>query len=156
MEKSLKQRIISFLQAQNVSVNMFAKSSGLKQTTLSDQINGESKVSAITLTALLDYFPTLSAEWLLRGEGEMLKVDTTPLLQEEDTEMLHSSNEAEIEKLRDQLEQQKEFNALQREYVADLKERISEYQDRVAELKDHIDELKKAQHTVSVSRAKNA
>jgi transcriptional regulator with XRE-family HTH domain len=155
-EKSLKQRIIDLLLSQNVSVNLFAKSSGLKQTTLSDQINGESKISAITLTALLEYFPNLSAEWLLRGEGEMLKADTTPLPLSEVTLELNSNNEEELVKLREQLDQQKEFNALQKEYVADLKERIKEYQDRVAELKEHIHELKKEQHSVSVHRAKNA
>jgi transcriptional regulator with XRE-family HTH domain len=155
-EKSLKQRIIDLLLSQNVSVNLFAKSSGLKQTTLSDQINGESKISAITLTALLEYFPNLSAEWLLRGEGDMLKADTTPLPLAEVTQELNSNNEEELVKLREQLDQQKEFNALQKEYVADLKERIKEYQDRVAELKDHIHELKKEQHSASVHRAKNA
>lgn len=155
-EKSLKQRIIDLLLSQNVSVNLFAKSSGLKQTTLSDQINGESKISAITLTALLEYFPNLSAEWLLRGEGDMLKADTTPLPLAEVTQELSSNNEEELAKLREQLDQQKEFNALQKEYVADLKERIKEYQDRVAELKEHIHELKKEHHSVSVHRAENA
>lgn len=155
-EKSLKQRIIDLLLSQNVSVNLFAKSSGLKQTTLSDQINGESKVSAITLTALLEYFPNLSAEWLLRGEGDMIKADTTPLPLAEVTQELSSNNEEELAKLREQLDQQKEFNALQKEYVADLKERIKEYQDRVAELKEHIYELKKATQSASVHHAKNA
>ena len=155
-ENSLKQRIIDLLLSQNVSVNLFAKSSGLKQTTLSDQINGESKISAITLTALLEYFPNLSAEWLLRGEGEMLKAETTPLQLAEVTQELSSSNEEEIVKLQEQLDQQKEFNALQKEYVAELKERRKEYQDRVAELKEHIHELKKEHHSVSVHRAKNA
>ena len=158
-EKSLKQRIVDLLTSQNVSVNLFAKCSGLKQTTLSDQINGESKISAITLTALLEYFPNLSAEWLLRGEGDMLKpaeADTTPLPLAEDTEKLRSSYEEEIIKLRDKLDEHKEFNALQREYVTQLKKDISEYQDRVAELKDHINDLKKAQQSASVHHAKNA
>ena len=155
-EKSLKQRIIDLLLSQNVSVNLFAKSSGLKQTTLNDQINADVRVGFQTIELLLEYFPNLSAEWLLRGEGDMLKADTTPLPLAEVTQELSSNNEEELAKLREQLDQQKEFNALQKEYVTDLKERIKEYQDRVTELKEHIYELKKEHHSASVHHAKNA
>jgi transcriptional regulator with XRE-family HTH domain len=155
-EIAVKQRAEQILKAKDLSVNLFAKSCGVSQQTLSDQFRGRCKLSYSTISALLEYFPDLSAEWLLRGEGEMLKADTTPIPLAEVTQELNSNNEEELVKLREQLDQQKEFNALQKEYVADLKERIKEYQDRVAELKDHIHELKKEQHSASVHRAKNA
>lgn len=163
----LTERVQLALRSLNISVNALAKSSGISQTTLNQQINGTVKMGMAVITSLLDYSPSLSAEWLLRGEGNMLKADTTLLPLAEVTQKLSSNNEEELAKLREQLDKEKEFNALQREYVADLKERnkehvaelkerIKEYQDRVAELKEHIYELKKEQHSASVHRAKNA
>jgi transcriptional regulator with XRE-family HTH domain len=152
----LTERVQLALRSLNISVNALAKSSGISQTTLNQQINGTVKMGMAVITSLLDYSTNLSAEWLLRGEGDMLKADTTPLPLAEDTEKLRCSYEEEIIKLRDKLEEHKEFNALQREYVTELKKEISGYEDRVAELKDHINDLKKAQHSASVHRAANA
>lgn len=152
----LTERVQLALRSLNISVNALAKSSGISQTTLNQQINGTVKMGMAVITSLLDYSTNLSAEWLLRGKGEMLKADTTPLPLAEVTQELSSNNEEELAKLREQLDKEKEFNALQKEYVADLKERIKEYQDRVAELKEHIHELKKEQHSASVHRAANA
>lgn len=152
----LTERVQFALRNLNISVNALAKSSGISQTTLNQQINGTVKMGMAVVTSLLEYFPNLSAEWLLRGDGDMLKADTTPLPLAEVTQELSSNSEEEIAKLQEQLDQQKEFNALQKEYVADLKERIKEYQERVSELKATIHELKKEQHSVSVHHAKNA
>lgn len=158
-EIAVKQRVELVLKEKGLSVNLFAKGCGVSQQTLSDQFRGRCKLSYVTISAILEYFPDLSAEWLLRGEGDMLKpaeADTTPLPLAEDTQTLSTSNEEELERLQAELEQQKEFNALQKEYVADLKERIKEYQERVSELKDAIYEMKKATQSASVHHAKNA
>ena len=152
----LKERMQLVLRENGVSVNFLAKTFGVNQKSLNDQINADVRVGFQTIELLLEYFPNLSAEWLLRGEGDMLKADTTPLPLAEVTQELSSNSEEEIAKLQEQLDQEKEFNALQKEYVADLKERIKEYQDRVAELKEHIYELKKEHHSASVHHAKNA
>ena len=151
----LKQRIQLVLKENGISVNFLAKTFGVNQKSLNDQINADVRVGFQTIELVLDYFPTLSAEWLLRGEGEMLKADTTPLPVAEDAHVPSDSNK-EIEKLRLELEKEKELNILQREYVADLKEQIKQSQERVSELKEYIYELKKAQHTAAELRAKNA
>ena len=114
----LTERVQLALRSLNISVNALAKSSGISQTTLNQQINGTVKMGMAVITSLLDYSPSLSAEWLLRGEGDMLKADTTPLPLAEVTQELSSNNEEELANLREQLDQQKEFNALQKEYVA--------------------------------------
>lgn len=167
MEKRIKERAKQALKELEISVASVAKFRGLSDRTLLDQINGSSKIGAATLEALLAYRPDLSAEWLLRGAGDMLissvvPTETTPRDDREttDTTTEDSSDIAaahieKIEQLQAELEQQKEFNALQKEYVINLKERIAEYQERVAELKDTIHELKKAQHTVTVPHAKS-
>lgn len=50
----------------------FAIRCGIKQNTLSRQLNGVSEISVPTINAILDNYDDISAEWLLRGKGEML------------------------------------------------------------------------------------
>ena len=57
---------------------------GVKQVTLNQQILGDRKLSVDTILAILNSFEDISAEWLLRGEGPMLKSDT-PNKEETDT-----------------------------------------------------------------------
>lgn len=70
-EKVVKQRVAEVFKECKISVNALAKAIGISQTTLNDQINGSSKISAATLLSLADFRPDVSAEWLLRGTGEM-------------------------------------------------------------------------------------
>ena len=76
-ERVIKQRVLDALNECKVSVNKLAASFEARQTTLNDQINGSSKISAATLIALADFCPDISAEWLLRGTGEMLSNTAT-------------------------------------------------------------------------------
>lgn len=50
----------------------FAIKCGIKQNTLSRQLNGVSEISVPTINAILDNYDDISAEWLFRGKGEML------------------------------------------------------------------------------------
>lgn len=73
LEQTLKQRVEEVVKLHyNGSVNKFSAALDIRQTTLNDQINGKSKISAAALLALLDVHPDISAEWLLRGNGSML------------------------------------------------------------------------------------
>jgi transcriptional regulator with XRE-family HTH domain len=51
----------------------FAIKVGIKQSTLNLYILGKSKLSLEAVDLILKAFPDVSAEWLLRGEGNMLK-----------------------------------------------------------------------------------
>lgn len=75
MEKTVPQRIKEYLAYKRVSVNSLSKSLNLTQTTLSRQFNGSVTLSIDALLALVQHFPELSAEWLLRGEGTMERTD---------------------------------------------------------------------------------
>lgn len=46
----------------------FAKAIGVEQVTLSRQLNGQRGVSLDVIESVLNTFPDVSAEWLLRGE----------------------------------------------------------------------------------------
>lgn len=72
LEQALKQRVIEVVKLEyKTSVNKFAAAIGLRQTTLNEQINGSAKISASTILALLAVHTNISAEWLLRGNGNM-------------------------------------------------------------------------------------
>ena len=88
------------------------------QTRLSRQVNGGAAITYDTILRFLDVFPDVSAEWLLRGKGEMLISDNLPKFhgEETDTELdVHASlarTTAELEEYKLQvlrLEAQKDY-----------------------------------------------
>ncbi len=79
MENSVLERIKKVIDNNGCSITFLSKELGIVQTTLNRQIKGDVQLSAYTIEAFLHYFPNLSAEWLLRGKGEMLLSDSAPL-----------------------------------------------------------------------------
>ena len=69
----LKQRVKEVMSAKKISASELQRVYGISHSTISSQVNGQSKLSGATIAALLDYDKSLSAEWLLRGEGNMYK-----------------------------------------------------------------------------------
>lgn len=65
------ERIKLIISHTGLSTRAFAIKCGIKQNTLSNQLNGMRELSLPTLIAVLTSFPELSAEWLMRGEGDM-------------------------------------------------------------------------------------
>ena len=74
MENDIKMRVQRAMKELEISVNALSNFRQLTRSTVNDQINGASKIGASTLEALLEYRPDLSAEWLLRGVGDMLTI----------------------------------------------------------------------------------
>lgn len=77
MEKTVNQRIKSiFLQSGERSIRSYALSIGVAPTTLNECIKGsEPRFSLIK--SILDGNPSISAEWLLLGQGSMYKSENT-------------------------------------------------------------------------------
>lgn len=73
METTVAQRIKSILNDNQISIAAFAKMIGMLQVTCNRQIRGDQAVSLAMIEGFLHVFPDISAEWLLRGEGEMCK-----------------------------------------------------------------------------------
>ena len=65
-------RIKELIAYTGLSDRAFAIKCGLKQNTFSRQLNGLNEVSTQTALSILSTYPEISAEWLLRGKGEML------------------------------------------------------------------------------------
>lgn len=73
MEDIIIQRFKKVAEKYNLSVTALGKLIGIHPSTLNRQFSGESSMSLNTIDAFLQHFKDISAEWLLRGEGEMMK-----------------------------------------------------------------------------------
>ena len=68
-------RITKLIESTGLNPTSFAAKIGVQQKTLWGQLNGRRKLSLDTVEAILDTFPDISAEWLMRGTGSMNKGD---------------------------------------------------------------------------------
>ena len=73
MEELILQRIKEVLRLKGISMSQISSAYGIKQNTFSRQISGESALSASSLLSIIGFFPDISAEWLMRGEGDMFR-----------------------------------------------------------------------------------
>lgn len=70
-QNNVNQRIKDVLQKNDLSITAFSKEVGLPQATVNRQLMEDNKVSLATIKSFLKRFPKVSAEWLLRGVGDM-------------------------------------------------------------------------------------
>lgn len=108
--EDVKIRVRLLLKERGVTVNYLANLHGVVQKTLHNQINDNASMSVSTILLILEQFPDVSAEWLLRGNGSMVIGDERKQAQSDvcgDKDML-------IESLRERI-------AEQSNYIADLR-----------------------------------
>lgn len=67
----LKDRLKLLFESQKVSQKEFALRLGIGQSTLNNYIQGVSEPTFNNIMLILQGFPALNANWLLKGEGEM-------------------------------------------------------------------------------------
>ena len=115
MENNVTQRFREFMESTGLSILAFANAIGIPQSTLNQQLNGRNGknigVQISVITATLSAYPDLSAEWLLRGEGEMKKGDEWKV-----TQFIPVPNK-EVEQLEDHIKTLKELNTMLREKI---------------------------------------
>ena len=68
----IKERIIQFQEELKITKNQFLQQAGLRNSNFSGDAL-KSEVGGDAISKILKKYPELSAEWLLRGEGEMLR-----------------------------------------------------------------------------------
>ena len=66
-------RITKLIESTGLNPTAFAAKIGVQQMTLWGQLNGKRKLSLETVLAILNAYPEVSAEWLMRGVGDMTK-----------------------------------------------------------------------------------
>lgn len=71
MECNVTQRVRIYLKSHRYSIRKIAEILQMNEGTLSAKLNGARGLDIDTIGALLEALPDLSAEWLLRGTGNM-------------------------------------------------------------------------------------
>lgn len=113
IRKRLKDTLLHY----NETLNSISSDNAM-QTRLSRQVNGGASITCETILRFLEVFPEVSAEWLLRGKGEMILSDNMPTFSgnetesEEDLKIELSKVVAELEEYKLQnlrLEAQKDY-----------------------------------------------
>lgn len=116
-------REIINIKSRGISEAAFAEKIGMKQQTLNNYIRGVNKLSVAFISIILETFPDISAEWLMRGEGDMYITDGLPVIRGDESESeedLHAAlakcraelkdSQNENVKLLGQLEFMEEYN----------------------------------------------
>ena len=80
------QRIKSLIELKGYNVNSFSKKIGIAQVTLNNYFRLNRLPAYETLHAILHTFPDVSAEWLMRGEGDMFICDGMPVIRGDESE----------------------------------------------------------------------
>lgn len=71
-ENSVRVRVKNALKENGLTENSVAAGDGAVQSRLNSQLKGDSRISLNTILRILDACPDVSADWLLRGVGDML------------------------------------------------------------------------------------
>ena len=77
-------RLNAVLKSKRYTINALSKEINIKTRTLNNQLSGTTALTADTVCAIAEMFPDVSAEWLLRGIGGMLRVNEPHVLQVND------------------------------------------------------------------------
>lgn len=73
MEQTVNERIRLIYESKNLTENRFSQMCGIRQGTVNGWKTKDKLPGLESLLQILATFPDVSAEWLLRGEGEMIK-----------------------------------------------------------------------------------
>lgn len=73
MEETINERIMLFLKTNNITISRAAELFGCSQSALSNKLGGRYRVDLDMVVTLLTMFNELSPDWLLLGEGPMLR-----------------------------------------------------------------------------------
>lgn len=73
MDNAVIHRVRIFLKQKKITNRDLSNMLSMRETTLNGKLNGTRGLDLDTLKSIITHFEDLSAEWLLRGEGEMLR-----------------------------------------------------------------------------------
>ena len=133
MKDSMLDRLKDVITVKSSSILDFSNKIGVPQTTLNNQIKSPRGISVSVILLTLQTFPDISAEWLLRGKGEMILSENLPPI-------LGDESENDLTTHVKLAHATKEINLLYQE-IAALKEKILKQAGCIEWQKDFISEL---------------
>lgn len=104
----------------------FAKKTGLSAQAAGNYLKSLRTPTIEAIEKIYEAFPEISAEWLLKGKGEMLKNIST-----EDLDIIRACNKCKekdlnIDHLKELIQHKEETLKMQTDRIEELKERIKE------------------------------
>ena len=145
----IRKRLKDILLHYNETLNSISSDNAM-QTRLTRQVNGGASITYETILRFLEIFPEVSAEWLLRGKGEMILSDNLPPILGDESEndldthdkLAHDTKEIDI--LHQEIAALKEKNLKQAGCIEWQKDFISELIAEKTELEKKLpNEVKK-------------
>lgn len=128
----MKERIKGFISHLGLSDRSFAIKCGIQQNTLSRQLSGVRELSLATVSSVLSTYEELSAEWLLRGTGEMLISENKS----------DDKSQKRMDLMLDTMSSLQETINLKDKTIFDLESKIKRLENELAMLKNEINNKK--------------
>lgn len=123
---TIKERILSFLESQGIKKVDFFEATGIQSSNFKGK-NMSSQPGGDMIVRVLTIYPNLSAEWLLRGEGDMLKssaIKDKPKIIKTDTKKDNDISSSILDKFLTTIQDQAEE-------IGELKARIKDLEQRL-------------------------
>lgn len=120
MKDDVLQRIKSMIDEKFSSESQFAKAIGVNQNTLNQQMRGKRALSIDVIISILSSFEDISSEWLMRGEGPMLRSDPSQSIGDISGSTVVGNN---VHGSGNNITNNSELAALQQQYLEMLKKR---------------------------------
>ena len=121
-KKVVLNRLVEFKDEIGVSWNALSASIGRRQTTISNQVLGQRALSLDTVIGTLTAYENLSAEWLLRGHGDMFLTTN-----DEEPEEAESKNDNRLEALVDTIALLQDTIKMKNATIDALQAELSQY-----------------------------
>lgn len=130
MKTEVLQRILEVFRQSSISETQFAKRIGVNQKTLNQQFKEERSLSLETVLSVLRAFEEISAEWLLRGKGNMYNTENSiPDIKTGDMQSVYETvvrdKDEQIEKMKAEINQLIGENSIMREQLGIASRKIS-------------------------------
>ncbi|MCB8998991.1 MAG: helix-turn-helix domain-containing protein [Bacteroidales bacterium] len=74
----MEDRLVALLKSEGINPTRFAERIGVQRSSMSHILSGRNKPSYDFIVKILESFPAVSPDWLLRGKGSMYKDDYPP------------------------------------------------------------------------------
>lgn len=98
----MRERIVQFLNAENISSTQFADSIGVQRSSVSHILSGRNNPSFDFIQKLLKKYEEINAEWLILGVGTMYKSrENRDLFESEGPESVEPLSESKVVKKED-------------------------------------------------------
>ena len=129
----VRERILLIFSSFATNINKLSDGDTALRNRLTRQINNDAAITIDTISVVLSAFPEVSAEWLLRGKGDMILSNNLPPIIGDESE-----NDLDTHVMLAQA--RKEIDVLIQE-IAALKEKITKQSGCIEWQKDFISEI---------------